>query len=142
MQRSEVMSDPIEHVVIIVKENHGFDTYFGRFPGCDGDGSLANAANPPAVDPNHTHEGWLNRSTGAVAQQYDEAEIAAYWAYARSYTLCDRYFTDVAGPSTPNHLMLIAADSPWVDNPHGGYRITANQQIDLPSLPAQLEQAG
>ena len=26
-------ASPIEHVVIIVKENHGFDTYFGKFPG-------------------------------------------------------------------------------------------------------------
>jgi phospholipase C len=24
---------PIQHVVIIVKENHAFDNYFGRFPG-------------------------------------------------------------------------------------------------------------
>lgn len=27
------MADPIEHVVIIVKENHTFDNYFGTFPG-------------------------------------------------------------------------------------------------------------
>jgi len=27
---------PIEHVVIIVKENHGFDNYFGTFPGANG----------------------------------------------------------------------------------------------------------
>jgi phospholipase C len=27
------MADRIEHVVIIVKENHTFDNYFGTFPG-------------------------------------------------------------------------------------------------------------
>ncbi len=27
---------PIQHMVIIMKENHGFDNYFGTFPGADG----------------------------------------------------------------------------------------------------------
>src|SRR5207237_6552985 len=34
---------PIEHVVIIVKENHGYDNYFGKFPGGNG---VALAASP------------------------------------------------------------------------------------------------
>ncbi len=136
------MPGPIEHVVFLVKENHGYDNYFGRFPGADGDGTLANAANPPAVDPSHTHKAWLNRATGAVREQYSAADIPTYWAYAQRYTLCDRYFTEIAGPSTPNHLMLIAADSPWIDNPPGNYRVQSKQVVDIPSLPAQLEQAG
>ena len=136
------MPGPIEHVVFIVKENHGFDNYFGRFPGADGDATLANAANPPSRDPSHTHKAWLDRATGAVREQYGAADIPAYWAYAQQYTLCDRYFTEIAGPSTPNHLMLIAADSPWIDNPPGNYRVQAQQQVDIPSLPAQLDQAG
>jgi phospholipase C len=137
-----LIATPIEHVVVIVKENHGFDTYFGRFPGADGDPSLADASNPPSVDPSHTHEAWLRRGTGAVGEQYREAAIPVYWQWARQYTLCDAYFTDIAGPSTPNHLMLIAADSPWIDNPPGNYRAGPQQQIDIPSLPALLEQAG
>jgi len=28
--------NPIEHIVIIVKENHSFDNYFGSFPGANG----------------------------------------------------------------------------------------------------------
>jgi len=135
------MASPIEHVVVIVKENHGFDTYFGRFPGANGDPSLADASNPPAVDPNHTHEAWLRRATRAVGEQYAEAAIPVYWQWARQYTLCDTYFTDIAGPSTPNHLMLIAADSPWIDNPPGNYRAGPKEQVDIPSLPALLEQA-
>jgi phospholipase C len=50
--------------------------------------------------------------------------------------LCDNYFTDVAGPSTPNHLMLLTAGSPVIDNPSG------NPVYDLPSLPSSLEAAG
>ena len=136
------MAGPIEHVVFLVKENHSFDNYFGRFPGADGDGTLPDAANPPTVDPSHTHKAWLNRAAGAVREQFGAADIPMYWAYARQYTLCDHYFTEIAGPSTPNHLMLIAADSPWIDNPPGNYRVQSTQVVDIPSLPAQLEQAG
>src|SRR5689334_13944909 len=27
---------PIEHVIVVVKENHTFDNYFGTFPGAEG----------------------------------------------------------------------------------------------------------
>src|SRR3989440_4783956 len=135
-------SGPIQHVVIIVKENHAFDNYFGRFPGSDGDSSLALASDPPSSDHPHDHASWLKRATGAAREQYDQSNIPDYWRYAQQYTLCNRYFTEVAGPSTPNHLMLIAADSPIINNPH--YRDPINQQppFNLPSLPAALEKAG
>jgi phospholipase C len=126
---------PIRHVVIFFKENHGFDNYFGTFPGANG-ATMAHSPNPPTHDPNHTHKGWLNRATGAVRQQFLESDIPKYFAYARQFTLCDNYFTDVAGPSTPNHLMVLTADSPVIDNPSG------NPVYDLPSLPASLEAAG
>jgi phospholipase C len=128
-------------VVIIVKENHAFDNYFGRFPGADGDPNLPLASDPPASDHPHDHASWLKRATGAAKEQYDQPNIPNYWRYAQQYTLCDKYFTEVAGPSTPNHLMLIAADSPIINNPH--YRDPINQQppFNLPSLPDNLERA-
>ena len=42
----------------------------------------------------------------------------AYFTYARQFTLGDNYCTDVAGPATPHHLMVITADSPIIDNPN------------------------
>ena len=128
--------------MIIVKENHAFDNYFGRFSGSDGDSNLALASDPPSSDHPHDHASWLKRATGAAREQYDQSNIPDYWRYAQQYTLCDRYFTEVAGPSTPNHLMLIAADSPIINNPH--YRDPINQQppFNIPSLPASLEKAG
>src|SRR5207253_1246023 len=135
-------SGPIQHVVIIVKENHTFDNYFGRFPGVDGDGNLATASDPPSTDHPHEHAAWLRRASGAAKEQYGQANIPNYWRYARQYTLCDRYFTEVAGPSTPNHLMLIAAASPIIDNPHYRDPIKDQPPFDIPSLPAALAKAG
>jgi phospholipase C len=126
---------PIEHVVIVVKENHGLDNYFGTFPGANGM-AMARSPNPPKKDPNHRHPAWLTRAKTAPRVQFVEADIPKYWAWARSFTLCDSYFTDVAGPSTPNHLMLVAADSPIIENPHPA------PLFDLPTLPAQLDKAG
>jgi len=133
-------SGPIQHVVIMVKENHGFDNYFGTFPGAEGM-AMPRSPNPPPTDPDHRHGAWLTRATTAVRRQFAEQDIPAYFAYARQFTLCDNYFTDVAGPSTPNHLMLIAADSPIIDNPPR-YRLPVGSPLfNLPSLPISLEKA-
>src|SRR3981081_145470 len=74
---------PIQHVVIIVKENHAFDNYFGRFPGADGDPNLANASDPPSSDHPHTHAAWLNRANIAAREQYGQVNIPNYWRYAQ-----------------------------------------------------------
>src|SRR2546429_1493222 len=132
----------IQHVVIIVKENHAFDNYFGRFPGADGDPNLSLASDPPSADHPHDHAAWLKRATGAAKEQYAQPNIPNYWRYAQQYTLCDKYFTEVAGPSTPNHLMLIAADSPIINNPHYRDPINTQPPFNIPSLPAALEKAG
>ena len=118
-QSGRLGSGKVDRVVIIFKENHTFDNYFGTFPGANGL-SMSRSPNPPPRDPDHGHSAWLTRQTNSVRQQFVEADIPAYFAYARKFTLCDLYFTDVAGPSTPNHLMVLAADSPFIDNPHPG----------------------
>jgi phospholipase C len=41
----------------------------------------------------------------------DNTVIPNYWEYARSFTLCDAFFSSMGGPSLPNHLYLIAAQS-------------------------------
>jgi hypothetical protein len=52
--------------------------------------------------------------------QYHQSDIPDYWAYAQHYTLDDHFFSTVMGPSFPNHLVTIAADSNNVDdNPTG-----------------------
>jgi phospholipase C len=131
------MGTPIQHVVILFKENHTFDNYFGTFPGANG-AKMSHSPNPPTKDPDHRHAAWLTRKKTATGQQFLESDIPAYFAYARQFTLCDNYFTDVAGPSTPNHLMAIAADSPIIDNPPSRHP----PLYDFSSLPDALEKAG
>jgi phospholipase C len=128
----------VEHVVIILKENHTFDCYFGTFPGANGTSKLAHASDPPKGAFSNNHSAWLARATRAVRKQYQQADIASYWTYAKNFTLCDNFFTDVASDSTPNHLMLIAAASPIINNPSSG----TTPSFDLPSLPASLQAAG
>lgn len=136
------MSHPIEHVVLIIKENHTFDNYFGTLPGANGV-KLKHAPNPPSDDPDHKHETWMKRNSEQRYKiQYTKDEIPAYFDYARQFTLCDNYFSEVAGPSTPNHLMLICADAPIINNPHHHYRPKPGDTFDLRSLPKSLEDAG
>ena len=41
---------PIQHVVVIFKENHCFDNYFGTFSGANGV-TMAHSPNPPTQGP-------------------------------------------------------------------------------------------
>ncbi len=61
---------------------------------------------------------------------------------AQQYVLCDQYFTDVASESEPNHLFLIAADSPVIDNSSAARTFQPSPPYDLQSLPAVLQQSG
>jgi phospholipase C len=125
------MNSQLRHIVIIIKENHTFDNYFGTFPGANG-----------AVL-NHRHQAWMQRQNDTVHRaQYNKGDIPAYFAFANQFTLCDNYFSEVAGPSTPNHLMLICADAPLINNPANIYRPGPGQAYQLNSLPRALEKAG
>jgi phospholipase C len=47
---------------------------------------------------------------------YDSAFIPNYWNYAQHYTLCDKFFSTLRGPSEPNHLDIVAAESGGIVN--------------------------
>ena len=42
---------------------------------------------------------------------YDDTVIPNYWLYAKKFTLCDEFFSALRGPSMPNHLYAVAAQS-------------------------------
>src|SRR5713226_1425795 len=53
--RRNAATTPIQHVVILMMENHTFDNYFGRFPGVNGIKSpLPKGPNPVRTDFDHT----------------------------------------------------------------------------------------
>ncbi len=189
MVASSPLGTPIRHVIVVVKENHTFDNYFGQFPGADGARMVTIQGvpqSPPRAadrtrDINHSfasahmafHDGKMDRFErvpGAIVNdvplafaQYTEEDIPAYWTYARQFVLFDRYFTSVMGPSTPNHLFLVAASSGGaIGNPRrtagqpacaasnavidvllpSGKTTPVRACLDMPSLPNLLSQRG
>jgi phospholipase C len=138
---------PIKHVIFIIKENHSFDNLFARFPGADG-ATYALAGNrkvPLGITPDHlafdidhagnsaayaVNGGHMNQfyALGGAEQfghdyadtAYTQKQIPNYWAYASHFALADHLFSTIMGPSFPNHLALIAAQSGGaIDNPLG-----------------------
>jgi phospholipase C len=134
-------SYPIKHVVVIVKENHTFDNYFGSFPGAEGiatvvtktQGTIAvpHAPDRTPRDLCHAHScaitdyaggamnGWddvadtsVNGDNLAYAQ-YQESDIPNYWQYARKFTLGDHFFANALSPSFPGHMFTVAAQAGW-----------------------------
>jgi len=107
----------IKHIVIFMKENHTFDNLFAQFPGANGQVTGQHAPDQLASDMSHSHEAALAGATPMGYEQYYKQDIPNYWTYARNFTLCDNFFSEVFGPSPANHLMLIAGQSPFIDYP-------------------------
>ena len=128
----------IDHVVFVVKENRTFDHLFGRFPGSDGatSGETCNGKEVPltratdrTLDVGHSFIDGLTAINGGEMNcfsphgylQYLEDDIPNYWAYARRFTLADRFFSSVYGPTGIEHLWTFAAQSDrFVDHERPG----------------------
>ncbi len=138
--------DKIDHIVFIVKENRTFDNYFGTFPGADGATSgtistgevvpLKPAPDMTPHDIDHSYQAAVEAIDGGAMDrfdlikggnvngellsytQYQEADIPNYFAYARNFVLADAFFSSLQGPSFPNHLYTVGAQSGGaVNNP-------------------------
>jgi len=136
----------IKHIVIMVKENHTFDNYFGTFPKAIGtNGKQYPLNHTPDVlksdvghSPDDAHaaynDGKMNMFSqlpGAIQDgvdmansQFYESDIPNYWQYARHFSLADNFFSSVMGPSYPNHLFSIAVEN---DDVAGNPIIKANE---------------
>jgi len=139
----------IQHIVFIIKENRTFDNYFGTFPGADGatrgvisSGQTIPLGHTPDKTPHDLPHDWgsaitaidggkmdrFDRLLGCGAQnsyfcysQLQQGDIPNYWAYAQQFVLADHMFSSLHGPSFPNHLYTVAAQSGGaVSNPTGG----------------------
>jgi phospholipase C len=45
---------------------------------------------------------------------FDRKGIPNYWAYADRFVLADHFFSSMYGPTTPEHLYAVAAQSNWI----------------------------
>jgi phospholipase C len=143
-------SCPIRHIIIIVKENRSFDSYFGTFPGADGATTYTDPSgriHPLNHEPDHLSSdlghsytqtqlaydsgrmdrfsliaGAIQRGVDVADSQFYKADIPNYWAYAKHFTLADHFFSTIRGPSFPNHQFSIAAnDGNSAENPNTVY---------------------
>ena len=128
----------IQHIVFIIKENRSFDEYFGQFPGADGatSGTTSTGQVMPlertpdtVVDMGHDWTSAITAIDGGKMDRFDiildgdlngeylsysqmtQADIPNYYAYAQNFVLADQMFSSLHGPSLPNHLYTIAAQS-------------------------------
>ncbi|MFM8944052.1 MAG: phospholipase C [Actinomycetota bacterium] len=137
----------IDHVVFLIKENRTFDHLFGTFPGADGattgvtcDGRtipLARASDR-APDVGHSFTDGIAAVNGgamdcfeeAAYQQYVREDLPNYWALASRYTLLDRFFSSVYGPTGIEHLWTFAAQSDrFVDHERPGQFGTGQREF-------------
>ena len=135
--------NPIKHVIFLVKENHTFDNYFGKYPGADGatrgktlqcdkgyaPGPTVKLTPAPYQYPHdlgHAFAPGLTAINGGSMNgfncvtygddltgytQFSRQTLPAYWALADRFVLADHFFTSMYGPTFPEHLYTIAAQS-------------------------------
>lgn len=129
----------IHHMVFIVKENRTFDNMFGTFPGANGATSgtistgdvipLGRTPDPMPRDISHSWNSALTAIDGGAMDQFDlipggnqngdylsytqyvQDDIPNYFIYASYFTLADNMFSSLTGPSFPNHLYTVGAQS-------------------------------
>ncbi len=129
----------IQHIIFIVKENRTFDNYFGTFPGADGattgtisTGQVIKLGRTPDQTPrdiSHSFQAATTAIDGGRMDRFDlisggnqngdylaytqmvEANIPNYFTYAHNYVLADHMFSSLTGPSFPNHLYTVGAQS-------------------------------
>ena len=103
LKASAPISTPIKNIIVFIQENHSFDSLFAGFPGANGKDAGQRCADALQKDPPHRHADAFEPegATSAEARcSYQESDAPNYWKVARTFTLCDNYFSDVRDPRT------------------------------------------
>ncbi len=139
-----IPSSPIQHAVIIMRENRTLDNLFNGFPGADTVQIGTNKGTPiplqpiPLADPqdlDHSHPRWWadwnkGKMDGFAQKQIkpstlpysyvQPSDVLPYWTLASDYTLGDRMFQSNNGPSFAAHQYMIAGQAGQAsENPSG-----------------------
>jgi phospholipase C len=154
----------IEHVVVVMMENRSFDHFLGWLPGADGqqaglsfaDASGARHATSHLTDfmgcdhpdPDHGYEGgraqfddgkadgWLQSGQNDVYSigYYQQADLAFFGRAAVDWTVCDRWFSPILGPTYPNRIYQHAGTTDRILN--------STSQSQLPTIWDRCAAAG
>ncbi len=130
---------PIDHIILLLKENRSFDHYFGAMPGIEG--HPMGASNPDAmgmpVTPYHeteycvddlahswnkSHREWngglndgfvlANDPGGERALGYfDDTDLPFYWDLSQTFAMSDHHHCSVLGPTWVNRFYYLSATS-------------------------------
>jgi len=135
----------LNQIVLVMMENRSFDHFMGWLPGANGrqaglsftDKSgishatyhLQTFTGCGLVDPDHTYggmridydnglcDGWLRAANDLFAiGYYGQADLPFLGAAARAWTVCDRYFASFLGPTYPNRIHQLAAQTDRISN--------------------------
>lgn len=180
------MTDPIEHVVVLMFENNSFDRMLGCmravYPTLEGVDpnkirinpdypdtthvfpQLKDAAYSISTDPDHELDDVLQQLDGGCmgfvtdfaqhnpkAPAFDRYQIMAYFTLgtlpvlhtlARSFLVCDHWFSSVPGPTWPNRFFVHSGTSlGHVDMPNGFFQ-PAIHLYDQPTVYGRLSERG
>jgi len=154
----------IDHFVVVTMENRSFDHFLGWLPGADGQQAglsfldqqgRAHETYPLAPDyqgcayedPDHSYaggrrqyangacDGWLQTQDDLFPiGYYTQADLPFFAGAAPAWTVCDRYFCSILGPTYPNRFYLHAAQTDRLDD--------ATTISKLPTIWDRLNQAG
>jgi phospholipase C len=151
LKMPDVLSDPIEHVIVLMLENRSFDHMLGGLSALGLDGALppgqgtrqntdpegnsfvqtGGASRTLAFDPHHEHNhvvAQLSGGNGGFVADFsrafpksmpsDRAEIMKYHddlpalhMLACNFTVCDRWFSSVPGPTWTNRFFVHSGTS-------------------------------
>ena len=155
----------VNHIIVVLQENHTFDNYFATYPGAEGltgkkvclpEGQGSARCVPPYHDTNLTpadmNHDWKaahadydgGKMDGFVYSEgsketmgyYDRGDLPHYWKAADDYVLCDHYFTSVMSESAPNHLYLVAGTSGGITDDR------VPRTLNFPPVFEELDKAG
>lgn len=154
----------LDHIVLVTMENRSFDHLLGWLPGADGKrGELSykdsnGVSRSPShltdpqmcgfLDPNHSFEGgrsefnngacdgWLTTpgNDSYAIGYYDAADLPFLGRAAPAWTVLDRYFSSIMGPTYPNRIASIAGQTDRLTN--------TRADCTLPTIWDRLKSAG
>ncbi|MFW2382486.1 MAG: alkaline phosphatase family protein [Acidimicrobiales bacterium] len=158
----------IDKVIVIVEQNHTFDSYFATYPGANRAGPASLSYDPirfEQYEPDDPREGLSNGRAAALGalnggqlDRFDQAQASRdrdgqlaltyrtrdsapiLWSIADNYVLFDNYFSSAFGGSLPNTMHLFAGDDHGLGSDSKA-SVAALSELDEPTVLDRLTEA-